>query len=52
VAAWSKVLVCSRWLCWDYVFESCREHGCLYVVSVVCVSECLECLSVIVKPRQ
>ena len=22
--------------CWDCGFESCRGHGCLYVVSVVC----------------
>ena len=22
--------------CWDYGFESCREHGCLFLVSVEC----------------
>jgi hypothetical protein len=35
VAVWSKALGLRPLACWDRGFESCQEHGCLSVVSVV-----------------
>jgi len=30
------IYIYTTWACWDCGFESCRGHGCLSVVSVVC----------------
>jgi hypothetical protein len=67
---WTRGLRCGSpaSACWDCVFESRREQGCLCVVNVVFCqvevsatgwsfiqrspTECGVCLSVIVKPRQ
>jgi hypothetical protein len=38
--------------CWDCGFESCRRHGCLSVVSVVCLSGRGLCDGLITRPEE
>jgi len=38
VAARSKAWVCGPRVCWNYEFESCRGHRCLFLVIVFVVT--------------
>jgi hypothetical protein len=52
VAERSKAWVCSRSPAWDCELESRRGHGCLSVVSVVCLSGRGLCDGLITRPEE